>query len=974
MKQFQIIVYTQPGPPEPTLAIAASRAQCTGVLDLEYTTDKQAARAAITRLSRYARYEFGVKLDSRATVFWREVMRDLPEQLTTVILTNVNDQLLRKQVKTFQRKGLSVLVEAISLEEAQIGEVRGVDGVIAKGHEAGGRVGEETTFVLLQRFLANLKLPIWAHGGVGRHTAAACYAAGAAGIVLDTQLILCQESPLPESVKAKVATLDGGETVCIGNDIGETYRIYTRPGLPVIQELLQKERELVHQNQPQTENARLWHQAILQMVGWESLEENVLLLGQDVAFAAPLAKRFGTVGGVLQSIREEINTHCRSAQKLHPFDEGAPLARSHGTRYPIVQGPMARISDMPAFALEVVEKGGLPFLALSLMHPSELKGFLQETKRILKDHPWGVGIIGFLPPDLLRQQMDIICECHPPYALIAGGLPNQNKPLVEAGIITYMHVPSPRLLKMFLKSGDRRFIFEGQESGGHVGPYTSFVLWERMIDELLEHLSSDKDSSEYHVLFAGGVHDALSASMVAVMAAPLAERGVRVGVQMGTAYLFTEELVALGGIGNVYQEEALKCDRTIVLKVGPGHANRCIPTPFAAAFEEEKLRLKETNNTVEEIRLKLDQMSIGRLRLASKETSLDAKGELHTADKASLSEDEQRTNGMFMIGQVGAIRNRVFSIETLHYNVAVEGSRRLDDIAEAPRETISPAEKQTPADIAIIGMACIMPEAPDLYAYWQNILNKVDATKEIPRERWDWRLYYDENPKAKDKVYSKWGAFLNDIAFDPLEYGMAPSTLSSIEPLQLLTLQVVKRALQDAGYDKRPFNREHTSVIIGTGGGAGDLGQMYGIRSALPMFFGEKAAELVSHFGEVLPEWTEDSFAGILMNVVAGRVANRFDLGGTNYTVDAACASSLAALHLAVKELESGSSDMVIVGGADTMQNPFAYLCFSKTMALSPTGQARVFNEDADGIVLGEGIGMVLLKRLADAERDGDKI
>lgn len=974
MRQFKLIAYTQPGRPDSTIAIAASLAQCLGVLDLEYTIDKQAARAAIQRLARYARCEFGVKLDSRANVFWAEVIHDLPEKLTTAVLTNSNDQLLSKQVKELHKQKLTVIVEATCLEEAQVGERCGADGVIIKGNEAGGRVGKETTFVLLQRCLANLRLPVWAHGGLGRHTSAACYAAGAAGIVLDTQLILCRESPLSESVKVKLAAMDGSETVCLGNDLGETYRVYARPGLSIIKELLQEEKKLVCKNRPLTETAQAWRQEIIKRVGWESLEEDLFFLGQDVAFAASLAKRFDTIGGVLQGIKKEIDDHCQSARKLLPFDEGTSLAQSHGTRYPIVQGPMARISDTPAFALEVAKQGGLPFLALSLMDPSELKSFLQRAKRTLGEHPWGVGIIGFLPPELLRQQIDIVCECRPPYALIAGGLPNQNRPLIEAGIITYMHVPSPGLLKMFLKNGDRRFIFEGRESGGHVGPYSSFILWESMIDKLLEHLSPDKDSSEYHVLFAGGIHDALSAAMVAIMAAPLAERGVRVGVQMGTAYLFTKELVDSGGIGNVYQEEALKCDGTIILEVGPGHANRCIPTPFTRIFTEEKRLLKEGNNTAEEIRFELDQMCIGRLRLASKGTPLEVTGELSKSDTVALNEDEQRTNGVFMIGDVGAIRNHVYSIEALHSDIAAEGSRRIDDITKSDQDTISLAEKQRPADIAIIGMACIMPKAPDINTYWQNILNKVNAITEIPRERWDWKLYYDENPKAKDKVYSKWGAFLDDISFNPVEYGMAPSTLSSIEPLQLLTLEVVKRALQDAGYDKRPYNREHTSVILGTGGGAGDLGQKYGIRSALPMLFGEKSAEVISNLEGFLPEWTEDSFAGILMNVAAGRVANRFDLGGVNYTVDAACASSLAALRLAVGELESGTSDMVIVGGADTMQGPFAYLCFSKTLAISPTGQARVFDKTADGIVLGEGIGIVILKRLTDAERDGDKI
>src|SRR5205085_9601825 len=192
----------------------------------------------------------------------------------------------------------------------------------------------------------------------------------------------------------------------------------------------------------------------------------------------------------------------------------------------------------------------------------------------------------------------------------------------------------------------------------------------------------------------------------------------------------------------------------------------------------------------------------------------------------------------------------------------------------------------------------------------------------------------------------------------------------SIDPFQLLTLEVVNQALKDAGYQDRPFNRERTSVILGASGGVGDLGFRYGIRAGLPMYFDSVSEGTLSR----LPEWTEDSFAGVLMNVAAGRVANRLDLGGANFTVDAACASSLAAIYLAVRELETGASDMVLAGGVDTMQGPFAYVAFSKTQALSPQGRCRTFDESADGIAISEGLAMVVLKRRQDAERDGDRI
>jgi acyl transferase domain-containing protein/NAD(P)-dependent dehydrogenase (short-subunit alcohol dehydrogenase family) len=287
------------------------------------------------------------------------------------------------------------------------------------------------------------------------------------------------------------------------------------------------------------------------------------------------------------------------------------------------------------------------------------------------------------------------------------------------------------------------------------------------------------------------------------------------------------------------------------------------------------------------------------------------------------------------------------------------------------------ASASKPSDVAIVGMAAIMPGAGDARTFWEHTLQGFDAIIEIPGDRWDWRLYYDADPKAPDKIVSKWGGFVPDVPFDPLRYGMPPSSLPSIEPVQLLLLEATRAAIQDAGYAERRFDRERTAVVLGMGGGAAQLAMGYAFRSYLPMLdtvrpgAGSEALEACSG---LLPEWTEDSFPGFLLNVAAGRLANRFDLGGANYTVDAACGSSLAAASLAVRELETGSADVVILGGADTVQNPFTYLAFSKTQAFSPRGRCRPFDASADGIVISEGVAVVVLKRLADAERDGDRI
>ncbi|MEL7451164.1 MAG: SDR family NAD(P)-dependent oxidoreductase, partial [Pseudomonadota bacterium] len=224
--------------------------------------------------------------------------------------------------------------------------------------------------------------------------------------------------------------------------------------------------------------------------------------------------------------------------------------------------------------------------------------------------------------------------------------------------------------------------------------------------------------------------------------------------------------------------------------------------------------------------------------------------------------------------------------------------------------------------------------------------------------------------EAADKIYSRWGGFLDALPFDPMKFGMPPNAVRSVDPLQLMSLEVIRRTLDDAGYGLRDFDRERASIIVGASGGIGDVGAQYALRSETARF----AGELDESLSERLPAWTEDSFAGILLNVAAGRAANRLDFGGVNYAVDSACASSLTAVYQAVGELETGRSDMVIAGGIDTVQGPFGYLCFSKTQALSPRGRCSTFDTSADGIVISEGIAMVMLKRLADAERDGDRV
>jgi acyl transferase domain-containing protein len=966
--EFDFIVLSPGGAPDATLAVAGSRAGALGVLNLEFVTDSERALGELGRLSRSTRTRWGVLL--REAGLLAGILAARFEGLETILISSQAGSTLGDLVERAHAAGLKAYAVATTLEKARSAVAAGADAVIAKGHEAGGWIGEEGSFVLLQRLL-DASTPVWAAGGIGLHTAAAAYVAGAAGVVLDSQLLLTRESPLPVSARRRIASMDGSETTVLGVEIGAPLRVYTRPDLVAVNELRELEARLALADGDTAAAREAWNAEVEQRVGWESPESRVLPVGQDAALAAPLAARFETVGGVVAAVRNAIAEACEATRQQNPLGEGAPLAASHGTRYPIVQGPMTRVSDRAEFAAAVAEAGALPFLALALMRAPEVDALLEQSARLLGDRPWGVGILGFVPQELRAEQLKVIRAHRPPFALIAGGRPDQARAMEDEGIATYLHVPSPGLLKLYLDAGARRFVFEGRECGGHVGPRSSFVLWDTMVRVLLEELP--RGSSDCHVLFAGGIHDGTSAAMVAAAAAAAAGHGIRVGALLGTGYLFTPEATECGAITPTFQDAAIAGEGTVLLESGPGHATRCLTSPFFEQFEAEKQRLRAAGAAPDDVRDHLERLNLGRLRIASKGVDRNRRfGRDPDAPKlAPVAPSDQWEQGMFMIGQVAALRDRTISVGELHRDVS-EGSTELLRAVPVPDAAEPPAPP--PADVAIVGVGCILPGAGDVSTFWSNILDKVDAVGEVPADRWDWRRYYDPNPAAKDKVYSRWGGFVEDVPFDPIAFGLPPNSLRSIEPFQLLALVTAQAALSDAGYASRPFERERTSVILGAGGGGADLAVGYTVRSALPTLVGDTAPGLTERLCERLPEWTEDTFPGLLMNVAAGRIANRLDLGGANYTVDSACASSLTAVSLGARELQTGTSDMVLAGGIDAIQNPFAYLCFSKTHALSASGRCRPFDASADGIAISEGFATVVLKRLAHAERDGDRI
>ncbi|MFI9310974.1 SDR family NAD(P)-dependent oxidoreductase [Streptomyces triculaminicus] len=284
--------------------------------------------------------------------------------------------------------------------------------------------------------------------------------------------------------------------------------------------------------------------------------------------------------------------------------------------------------------------------------------------------------------------------------------------------------------------------------------------------------------------------------------------------------------------------------------------------------------------------------------------------------------------------------------------------------------------------VAVVGLGALLPDARDVEQSWRLILGRRNLMRDVPPTRWLIDDYYHPVPGTPQKIYTRRGAFLPTVDFDPMAYGIPPQSLASTDTAQLLALLVAEQVLRDAadGGVVRP-DGDRVAVVLGTAA-LGLLTEsnaptqrpvwLKAMREhGLPEAEAQAVCDrIVAHY----PRPTEDTFPGLLSNVVAGRIAGRFDLHGTNHTTDAACASSFAALSTALDELSLGRADLVISGGVDASNDIGMFCCFTTTPALSPTQECRPFAEDADGTMLGEAVAMFALKRLADAERDGDGV
>ncbi len=279
--------------------------------------------------------------------------------------------------------------------------------------------------------------------------------------------------------------------------------------------------------------------------------------------------------------------------------------------------------------------------------------------------------------------------------------------------------------------------------------------------------------------------------------------------------------------------------------------------------------------------------------------------------------------------------------------------------ATAPERIATRRAPTDPADpIAIVGLSGRYPEAIDIEAYWRNLREGRDCIVEVPEDRWDWRRYYSEDRTASGRHFSKWGGFIAGVdEFDPQFFNISPKEAKLIDPQERLFLQHAWMAIEDAGYTREGLQ------FAEEGDQPGQVGVYAGLMFTEYQLFGAEASLRGTPLG-----------VPVSAASIANRVSYALNLHGPSMTVDTMCSSSLTAIHLACQDLQSGRIRMALAGGVNVSIHPNKYLVLSAGQFISSDGHCQSFGEGGDGYIPGEGVGVVVLKRLSDAERDGDQV
>jgi malonyl CoA-acyl carrier protein transacylase len=989
---------------DPSLSVKISQVGGIGLVDFEGLNINQCQtllKKLYTSLS--SDHVWGIRLTNKQLLNSLEFQEIVP-----IIICTFSPN--PSEVAKLQKVSNLILSEVSYLEEAYK-NANWADIFLVKGNEAGGLVGVKNSFILIQEFNKS-GLSFIIQGGFGVFNICSAFIGGALGVVLESQLYLFTECPLNPKFKAYIETLEESDFYIFKETSRYNYRLIGKLANKSIRSIKTIENEEISESSEEfnedlsnlkdkfytkiseySENFKIYSDPVP--------KHSWLPSDQGICFAKYIHDSFNNLENFLQSIPNLIQNQLKAVNEYWPFAKNSKFAQQFNITYPVIQGPMANISDQLTFATIIAENGALPIFALGGLLENEASSLLSSASNAkISEMSYGSGIIGLEVVKSRREKhLESISKYGPKITLIAAGSVDLGIQVKKLGNIVLIHTPALSMFKEALKHDLDFMILEGSECGGHFGMLSSFILWEHILEYL--YIKKNELKEKINLVFAGGIINDISTAMLAGMIGVHLDL-INPGIQMGTAYLLSEEIVTTQALSPIYQELLLNNSCTTVIGTSVNTRARVVPSEFAFKTIKNEYSRKAQGVSISDRKEIFEKENLGALRIASRaeiwnDDHVEGSG---TTQFIPTSKKNQLTGGAFMTGESISLQKTLRNISQIHYDV-IEGSensfkmRSSQIFNEFLKHKSQQGEQKMEKSVsfgnkvAIIGMGGIFPDAENIPEFWENIKNKKYSITEVPIDRWNPDIFFDPDHSVPEKTYSKIGGFVKNFEFKSIKYRIPPKMAERMDLVQKLAIKTAEEALTDAGYPTNGKERLPIATIVGnsSGGDAQRLSNKRILFGEIKYRINEASSKKILNQSEKenllnfleerivdqIPTINEDTMPGELSNIIAGRVANVFNLTGKSMTTDAACASSLAAIDTAINGLLVKDYDTVLVGGSDSSMDPQTFIKFCKIGALSEDG-SYPFDARANGFIMGEGAGFIVLRRLEDAIRDKNKI
>ncbi|MBE0603437.1 MAG: nitronate monooxygenase, partial [Deltaproteobacteria bacterium] len=634
------------------------------------------------------------------------------------------------------------VVGDLPLLAAMFEEDPGIGGIALKGCEAAGFVSGETTLVLYsaakemsQTYAKRPDILIW--GGVSTPEAAAAFlSTGAAGIVFESVHWLTDLAVMDDRQRRQLAGLRMDSTALVGLNLQVPCRLFNKGNSLAFKKIQALEDELCAAGITD-ENRRAFvgqvQAGALHPLDSHFTRSEVIPLGVEAAFAASFAERFGAgTGKAVKAFLEEVRTLCGAAEAKRDCFLDSPAAREMGIRYPFIQGAMSSITDIPEFASEVADAGGLPTIALGLMDAQACDRALGRLPEIMGERPYAVNVVSLAENPFRETHLAWIKRHRPRFVWIAGGDLSPIKELLQLGIGVAYIAPDEALLKLALEAGVRYVVCEGYEAGGHMGQHSTLTLAQMVLNLKRRQPSLFQGC---RVILAGGIYNRETAFVASLLGAD--------AIQMGTAYLATLEIVETGALAPLYQRMIVESPPggTVVSGQSTGLRVRSLRTPGMVAVLALEREFAAGRQDEQSFRKKMEEMTAGSLFVAARGT--DRRSGQPMEEQACLE------RGQFMSGACAGLIGTVRKLESFHRELA-EGPLPLHrPFAASTAKTSTPGVGRGPARlgddrdrVAITGMSVLNSLGTSPEEVWAASLAMKSGVTLVPSSRWDHDLFY----------------------------------------------------------------------------------------------------------------------------------------------------------------------------------------------------------------------------------------